>query len=83
MPAKSTTAKASADNAEFMTEQQLCEMIGVHPRTPKRWRRDGDGPAYSRLGARMIRYRIQDVNEWIAARSFAHRAAEAVGKTAT
>lgn len=57
-------------------EKALCVRLGVRPRTVQQWRVTGDGPPYIRLGARMVAYRIADVDAWVAARTFVAHAAE-------
>ena len=52
------------------------------PRTTVRWRRDGEGPPFIRVGPRRVLYRRSDVETWLRARTFDHRAAEAVGAQA-
>jgi len=61
---------------EFLTDAQLCEWLQVEDRTTFRWRRDGTGPPFLRLGSRQIRYRRSDVERWLTERTFQHRAAE-------
>jgi hypothetical protein len=63
---------------EFLTDVQLATMLRVTTRTTMRWRRDGDGPAYVRCGARRLLYSRKAVDEWLSRRCFAHRAAETV-----
>jgi hypothetical protein len=71
---------AHLPGCEFLTDAQLCEMLGVTDRTTLVWRTNGGGPPYCRIGIGrgQIRYRLQDVEAWLAARTFPHRAAEAV-----
>lgn len=64
--------------SEMLTDDELCEELKVNKRTTQRWRDDGEGPPYVRVGPRQIRYRRVDVTEWLAARTFPHRAAEIV-----
>ena len=63
---------------EFLTDQQLCELLHVDERTTLRWRSAGGGPLFVRVGPRRILYRRADIDAWIAAHTFPHRAAEAV-----
>ncbi len=67
-----------AQSPEFLTDWQLCALLHVDARTTMRWRTDGGGPAFIRAGARRVLYRRSDVDTWLAARTFKHRAAEAV-----
>jgi predicted DNA-binding transcriptional regulator AlpA len=71
-------ASPADQRREYLTDQQLCDLLHVNPRTSMRWRRDGGGPPFIRVGERRVLYRASDVNSWLAARTFAHRAAEAV-----
>jgi excisionase family DNA binding protein len=69
-------------DTEYLTDQQLCELLRVTPRTTLRWRRDGVGPAYTRVGPRRLLYPRANVNSWLARRTFPHRAAEAAQNAA-
>jgi excisionase family DNA binding protein len=72
----------STTDSEFLTDAQLCELLHVDARTSLRWRRDGGGPPFVRVGLRRVLFRRADVETWLAARTFAHRAAESVAKAA-
>ncbi len=65
------------ETGEFLTDQQLSDMLGITTRTTLRWRRDGNGPPFVRAGLRRVLYRRADVLAWAASRTFSHRAAEA------
>jgi excisionase family DNA binding protein len=71
---------ASTRGDELLTDQQLCELLNVTPRTSLRWRRDGRGPRFIRVGVRRVAYRRRDVDTWLSARTFDHRAAEAAAR---
>ena len=77
-------ASANRANGEmsdiYLTEFQTSERLHVTRRTLQRWRRDGGGPPYVRIGAWRIVYVERDLQAWIAARTFAHRAGEMTGK---
>jgi excisionase family DNA binding protein len=62
----------------FLTDPQLAALLHVDDRTTLRWRNNGSGPPFVRVGPRRILYRRSDVDAWLAARTFPHRAAEAV-----
>lgn len=70
--------KLQHEQGEFLTDAQLCALVDVTDRTTLRWRRDGGGPSFVRVGPRRVLYRRADVEKWIAARTFPHRAAESV-----
>jgi hypothetical protein len=62
----------------YMTDAQLASLLHVTTRTTMRWRRDAGGPAFIRCGARRVLYSRRVVDDWLAGRSYAHRAAESV-----
>lgn len=70
--------KQTHEAGEFLTDQQLATMLGVTTRTTLRWRREGNGPKYCRIGPRYIRYCRTDVLAWAAENTFTTMAAEAV-----
>lgn len=63
----------------LLTEKQAADRARLSSRTLARYRVDGDGPPYCRIGPRCIRYRIEDIDAWVASRVFPHRAAELAG----
>jgi predicted DNA-binding transcriptional regulator AlpA len=70
---------ASVDNHpsdEFISEEGLHQRYLIPPRTAQRWRSTGDGPRWIRLGRRRVLYRVADVEEWLNARTYRHRADE-------
>lgn len=52
------------DDEPLMTGPEVAEMLRLHPGTVERWRREGHGPAWSRLG-RQARYRRSEVRRWL------------------
>jgi predicted DNA-binding transcriptional regulator AlpA len=63
---------AITDNQDrLLTEAQLAELLGVSTRATQAWRyRRSDGPPFVKLSDRgRVRYRLGDVQAWIAARS--------------
>lgn len=50
----------SRTQRQFLTTNQVAEMIGVHPLTIIRWRREGRFLPYVRFG-RAVRYRLADL----------------------
>ena len=74
--------KQAQEAGEFLTDAETARLLRVSRRTLLRWRRDGGGPAYIRAGARRVLYGRVVVDNWAAARTFAHLAAESVAKAA-
>jgi hypothetical protein len=62
--------------AKYLTEAEFSDRYRVPARTAQRWRATGDGPAFVRCGPRRVLYRLTDCENWAAARTFRHRAAE-------
>ena len=50
--------------SEKLTTVEAAREIGVSVATLKRWRKQGSGPPYLRLGPRIIRYRLVDIELW-------------------
>jgi len=48
---------------EHLNEEKLARRWAISPRTLQRWRQEGKGPAYLKLGGRVV-YRIFDVEAW-------------------
>ncbi len=49
-----------------LNESELSDRLRLSVRTLQRWRWSGRGPAYLKLGGRVV-YRLVDVEEWEAA----------------
>jgi hypothetical protein len=62
---------------EFLTDEQFAKIMHVTSRSTLRWRRDGSGPPFIRVGARRVLYSRRAIDTWLTAHSFPHRAAEA------
>jgi hypothetical protein len=60
----------------YLDEDGLYSRYLIPPRTAQRWRVTGDGPPFVRLGKRRIVYRVDDVEKWLAQRTFKHLAEE-------
>ena len=60
----------------YLTEFQFCDRCHVSPRTAQRWRSNGQGPLWIRMGPIKVAYRLSDVERWASARTFRHRADE-------
>jgi excisionase family DNA binding protein len=49
---------------KLLTQQQLAAELQVSLRTLERWRQEGNGPAFIRVG-RAPRYRRADIDAWL------------------
>lgn len=50
---------------EFLSTQELAKYLGISVAAIIAYRTEGTGPKYIKVG-RLCRYRISDVEEWIA-----------------
>lgn len=69
---RTVVAVPEVDAGEMMNTREVAELCGVSEQTVRRWRFDGDLP-YFRLGYRTIRYRRNDVDALLAARTVHNR----------
>jgi len=49
----------------LMTEQEAADLLGFSPRTLQGWRVNGGGPRFVKISKRCVRYRRQDLTEWV------------------
>ena len=56
------TGGSSSD--EYLDTAELSELIGLAKVTIEQWRARGDGPAYSKVGRRVV-YKRSDVDAWL------------------
>lgn len=52
---------------QFIDSAELAKRYGIHPITVARWRVEGQGPTYTKVGHRVL-YAISDVLKWEADR---------------
>ena len=50
---------------KLMTSKEVAEYLGVSECTMYEYRALGTGPTYIRLGGRLVRYHLSDVNAWL------------------
>ena len=58
-----------AEDEELMTEEQVAKLLTVSVSTVKRLRVSGEGPRSIRISPRVVRYRRQDVLDWMRQRA--------------
>jgi len=75
------TSDLGSDPAPYLDEGGLRDRYLIPPRTSQRWRVTGDGPPFVRLGPRRVAYRVADVEEWLAQRTYRHLAEEKATRT--
>ena len=52
---------------QLFTDVDVARYCGVAPVTLRRWRLEGRGPRFVRLG-RSVKYRLEDVEAWLKSR---------------
>jgi predicted DNA-binding transcriptional regulator AlpA len=62
-------ALAMTEDDELMTEEQVAKLLTVSVSTVKRLRVSGEGPRHIRISERVVRYRRQDVLDWMRQRA--------------
>ena len=55
----------SASSPILLTEKEAGKILGFSIRTLQKWRIEGQGPPFIRVSARTIRYRREDLDQWI------------------
>lgn len=53
------------DQEQFLTPKEVGEWLGLAQSTLADLRARGDGPAFTRLSARNVRYAARDVSLWL------------------
>ncbi len=56
--------QAGNEQDQLWSDEATARFIGKSTETLKRWRREGEGPAFVRIG-RTPQYRVQDVMVWM------------------
>jgi excisionase family DNA binding protein len=49
----------------LLTEKQAARLLGFSERTLQAWRVRGGGPRFVKVSARCVRYRQDDLDEWV------------------
>lgn len=47
----------------YFSTKQVAEIYGLSPRTLERWRLEGEGPKFHKLGSRVM-YKESDLKDW-------------------
>ena len=57
----------------LVTQEEVAEYLSVSTRTLEHWRRVNLGPPYVKLGTRIVRYRISEIQNWLASTTHTHQ----------
>ncbi len=53
---------------EVLDTRTAAKHCGLSKPTLERYRLTGDGPAFLKIGRKCVRYRLEDLNDWLASR---------------
>ena len=70
------------DDSTLIRAEELPGYIGIAQQTLARWRSEGQGPKFIKVGRR-VAYRAGDVRAWLHDRTYAHTAQATVSNLAT
>ena len=59
---------------DLLNTKQAARTLGVSHRTLEDWRCTGSGPRFLKLGNRMVRYRLSDLQEFLQLPAFSNTA---------
>jgi len=64
-------AKQGAEVVEplLLKEGEAAKFLNISPRTLQGWRVTGGGPTFIKISSRCVRYRWEDLEEWIQERA--------------
>jgi predicted DNA-binding transcriptional regulator AlpA len=63
--------KDDRDGSELVSTKELARELSVHPNTLNKWRIQGLGPRFIKLGL-AVRYRRSDIEKWLRAHTRTH-----------
>jgi hypothetical protein len=70
---KKTALNGWTDIASMLTPAEAATILHVEPRTLEGWRRHRTGPRYFRYSGRCVRYRSEDLQDWLQAHAIETR----------
>ena len=53
---------------KLLSQNEAAERLAVQPRSLEAWRQRGIGPRYLRYSKTCVRYRLSDIQAWVATR---------------
>ncbi|MBB5371999.1 helix-turn-helix transcriptional regulator [Acidocella aromatica] len=61
------TIAAGPETARLLTPREAAERLGATVEALERWRGRGGGPAFVKLSAKFVRYRLEDLDAFVQA----------------
>lgn len=83
MTQKQTREDHMSQDDRVLRTREAAAFLGIAPQTLRRWRLDGYGPAFTRLGRGRrspAGYRRSDLERWLRSRTFDSTSAEAAAE---
>ena len=56
-------------NEPLLTQTEAATLLRIEPRTLESWRQHRVGPRYIRYSRRCVRYRLEDLHNWLSVRA--------------
>lgn len=73
----------TAASTALLSTAAVATLLGLRPQTLRKWRLEGRGPRYVRLGETLlsrVTYRFVDLQDWLAERTYASTTEETASK---
>ena len=49
----------------YLLEQEAAQYLGVSVKSLRRWRFDRRGPTYAKIGGKLTRYPLTNLDDWV------------------
>ena len=59
------------EKEEYFNTKEVAKYMKISPRTIERWRTEGQGPEYHKVGRKVI-YNVSDINAYLASNKYSH-----------
>ena len=56
---------SDGSNSDYLSETQTAKYLNISKKSLQRWRFNRQGPPYVKLNAKTIRYRREDLDQWM------------------
>ena len=56
----------------YLSEQEAAQYLGLSVKTLRRWRFDRRGPTYAKIGGKLIRYPLTNLDDWVSLQMVSH-----------
>ncbi len=67
--AEKPAAQVPLESADLLKPSEAAKRLGIGVRALERWRSTGDGPSYIRFTSKTLRYKLDDLQAFIAVSS--------------